>query len=137
MALGMVGTMDTRGWVTHPTEKIDRLIAYWLANRRDQCTFIGGIESYNWVLGRHQSDRTPDDMVNEMIASLQNFLLQAFDEVKVTIEIPGYQPTNKMFSLNISGYCIESNVRYDIANSVLINGQTFELVNEGRLRGQN
>jgi hypothetical protein len=57
MAKGVVATMDTVGFITEPTVKIDRAIAYWFANRLDQCIVLRGIHSYQYVMAKHQNNK--------------------------------------------------------------------------------
>lgn len=128
----IVGTMDTVGWLEEPTAKIDRLIAYWFANRADQCIFLRNIPSFNFVVGKHQNDKEIDSMLQDMQTSLRNFMLTAFESADIRVTAPDHQKEKKMYTLYVGGVVSENGISYDIAQSVVFNGETFKLVERGR-----
>lgn len=132
MAKGVVATMDTLGFITEPTIKIDRLIAYWFANRIDQSIILTGIQSYQYVVAKHQNDFQIDNFLKEIEENLRSFLLECFTNVDVGVRSPDYEPVKKMFTLAISGQVEEDGKLYDLATSVAVNGKTFELIEKGR-----
>ncbi|QDB70471.1 hypothetical protein CF8_0059 [Aeromonas phage CF8] len=129
---GIVGTMDTLGWVKEPTVKIDRLIAYWFANRKDQSIIFRNIQSFQYVVGKHQDDKQIDGFLEDVQNNLRSFLLECFDAADVTAAAPGWEPNLKMFTLAISGQVQQDGNKYDIAHAVQLNGKTFEKIAEGR-----
>ena len=132
MPKGVVATMDTLGYVKEPTVKIDRLIAYWFANRIDQSIILTGIYSYQYVVARHQNDFQIDNFIKDMEESLRSYLLECFTGVEVVVRSPDYEPVKKMFTLAVSGQVEEDGKLYDLATSVSVNGKTFELIEKGR-----
>ena len=132
MAKGVVATMDTLGYVREPSVKVDRLIAYWFANRIDQSIILTGIQSYQYVVAKHQNDFQIDNFIKDMGESLRSYLLECFTAVDVVVRSPDYEPVKKMFTLAISGQVEEDGERYDLATSVSVNGKTFELIEKGR-----
>ncbi|WNV45876.1 hypothetical protein [Aeromonas phage AerS_266] len=129
---GIVGTMDTLGWVDEPVVKIDRLIAYWFANRKDQSIIFRNIQSFQYVVAKHQDDKQIDGFLQEIQSNLQSFLLECFDAAEVKARAPGYEVGKKMFTLAISGRVLEKDTYYDLSHSVILNGKTFEKIREGR-----
>ncbi|UQT02606.1 hypothetical protein SUREIYA_00070 [Serratia phage vB_SmaM-Sureiya] len=133
MSKGVVGTMDTLGFITEPTIKIDRLIAYWFANRIDQCLILRNIHSYQYVIAKHQDDKKNEDKLLEDIKNnLQAYLLECFEGCSVDAWAKRDNPEDKMFTLVLSGVVFQDGKEYELSNSVLINGSTYELIDKGR-----
>lgn len=133
MAKGILGTMDTIGFITEPTLKLDRAIAYWFANRIDQCLIIRTVASYQYIIAKHQDDKGSEErFLADIENNLREYLLQNFDGVSVKAWANKANPGDKMFTLVLSGVAIQDGVSCDIAKSVLINGSTYELVDKGR-----
>lgn len=133
MPNGVVATMDTLGYLYEPQASADRLIAYWLANRVDQSTVLSNIQSYLYVVGKHQNDFRIDEFLQETKENLESFLGECFEQAEVSVTAPGYTPGTKMFQMHISGTVQRNGISYDVARSVELNGKTFELVQTGRL----
>lgn len=133
MSKGVVGTMDTVGFITEPTIKIDRLIAYWFANRIDQCLILRNIHSYQYVTAKHQDDKKSEDKLLEDIKNnLQAYLLECFEGCSVDAWAQRENPEDKMFTLVLSGVVFQDGKEYELSNSVLINGSTYKLIDKGR-----
>lgn len=130
--VGIVGTMDTLGWVKEPSVKIDRLIAYWFANRKDQSIIFRNIQSFQYVVGKHQDDKQIDGFLEDIQNNLRSFLLECFEGADVVAAAPGWEANLKMFTLAISGQVQQDGVKYDLAHAVQLNGKTFEKIAEGR-----
>lgn len=133
MPKGVVATMDTMGFITEPAIKIDRAIAYWFANRIDQCIVLRDIHSYQYVMAKHQGDkRNEEKFLEEIKQNLTEYLLQIFDGVSVEAHSKRENEGDKMFTLLLSGLVNQDGKNYDLARSVLVNGETYKLVDEGR-----
>lgn len=133
MAKGVVATMDTVGFITEPSVKIDRAMAYWFANRIDQCIILRNIHSYQYVMAKHQDDKGSEERFLEDIKkNLTEYLLQIFDSASVEAKSSREKEGDKMFTLRLSGVVAQDGKTYDLAKSVLINGETYKLVDEGR-----
>ncbi|EBY9764069.1 hypothetical protein D5W64_13230 [Salmonella enterica subsp. enterica serovar Saintpaul] len=133
MSKGVVGTMDTVGFLTEPTVKIDRLIAYWFANRKDQCLIIRNVHSYQYVIAKHQGEKKGEERLFQDIENnLREYLLECFDAVEVRAWGKRDDPSDKMFTLVISGQASQDGVVYELNKSVLINGSTYKLIETGR-----
>lgn len=133
MAKGVLATMDTVGFITEPTVKADRAIAYWFANRIDQCIVLRGIHSYQYVVAKHQDDKnTEERFLEEVKKNLTEYLLQLFDSVSISTKAIRGEEGDKMFTLYVSGVVAQDGKTYDLARAVIVNGKTYELVSEGR-----
>ncbi|QGH71905.1 putative virion structural protein [Klebsiella phage N1M2] len=133
MSKGVVGTMDTVGFITEPTIKIDRLIAYWFANRIDQCLILRNIHSYQYVIAKHQDDKKSEErLLADIENNLREYLLECFEGCSVSAWAKRENPGDKMFTLVLSGTVFQDGKEYDLAKSVLINGSTYELIDKGR-----
>lgn len=128
---GIVGTMSTLGWVDEPTVMIDKLFSYWIANRRDQCIILTGIQSFDFVIGSHQGDTVIDKFLDDAEESFRSMLLECFDNVQVSVMSPDHEQAKKNFTLAISGTVYKDGIGYDLARSVILNGKTFELIQQG------
>jgi len=133
MPKGVVGTMDTLGWVTEPSLKINRKIAYWFATRKDQSTVIRNVESFQFIKETLQGSKAPLSEFKKTIKrSLMNLLLESFDDVLIEINHQNVTNEGSIVNMIISGYCLENENTYDIAYSVYVNNKTYELIDEGR-----
>lgn len=133
MPRGGVGTMDTLGWVTEPTLKINRKIAYWFATRRNQCITIKEVESYTYVKETVQGTKGSRDVILEAIErSLTKIISECFDRVSVATRAEDVSTNGTAFRLLISGSAFEDGKEYDFSYSVLLHNKTFELIEEGR-----
>lgn len=133
MAKGVVGTMDTVGFLTEPTVKIDRLMAYWFANRKDQCLIIRNVHSYQYVIAKHQGEKKGEERLFQDIENnLREYLLEYFDAASVRAWGNRENEYDKMFTLVISGVVNQDGVEYELNKSVLINGSTYKLIEAGR-----
>lgn len=133
MPKGPVGTMDTVGFLTEPSVKIDRALAYWFANRIDQCIVLRDIKSYQYVTAKHQDDKKGvERFLTDVKDNLTAYLLQIFDGVTIETKANRANEEDKMFTLLISGVVNEDGRTYDLASSTLINGETYKLIDKGR-----
>lgn len=133
MPKGVVGTMDTVGFLTEPTVKADRAITYWFANRIDQCIILREIYSYQYVVAKHQDDKGSDEKFLEDVQNnLKGHLLEIFDGASVSARAIRENEGDKMFTLAVSAVVYEDGKEYDVAQSVYINGSNYEIVDKGR-----
>lgn len=133
MPKGPVGTMDTLGWVTEPTLKADRKIAYWFACRKDQCEHVKDIDSFHFIKETVQGHKgSVSDMTGPIRNSLSNVLMECFEEVTVEVNSKSISAKGYATEIFISATVWEDGKSYDVATSVIINDKTFELVYEGR-----
>lgn len=133
MPNGAVGTMDTIGFITEPTIKIDRAIAYWFANRVDQCIILRNIHSYQYVVAKHQDDKKGvERFLDDVQKNLTEYLLQIFEAVSVSAHANRQNESDKMFTLVISGVVKQGGKPYDLAHSVAVSGETYKLIDKGR-----
>ncbi|QDJ97050.1 hypothetical protein PQC07_gp222 [Aeromonas phage D3] len=134
MANGCCATMSTVGYLYEPLAQIDRLIAWWFANRIDQSVILTDIQSYQYVVASHQNDFRIDEFLQDVQRNLQSYLMECFEGAEVKATAPNYEEGGKMFHLHISGVVERNGVRYDVASAVALSGKTFELVENGRKR---
>lgn len=133
MPKGVVGTMDTVGFLTEPTVKADRAITYWFANRIDQCIILREIYSYQYVVAKHQDDKGSDEKFLEDVQNnLKGHLLEIFDDVSVSARAIREKEGDKMFTLAISAVVFEDGKQYDVAQAVYVNGKNYEIIDKGR-----
>lgn len=134
MSKGVVGSMDTLGYITEPTVKIDRALAYWFANRVDQCLIFRNVHSYQFVVASNQDSKGNEDkFLADIKQNLNEYLLQIFDSVSISAWAQRKEEGDRMFTLILSGVVAEDGKTYDLARSVIIEGGSYTLVNEGRI----
>lgn len=133
MPKGPVASMDVVGFITEPSVKIDRAIAYWFANRIDQCIIIRDVKSYQYVVASHQDDKKSEEkFLQDIKTNLRDYLLQIFDGATVEARALRKEEGDKMFTLALSGIVQQDGAVYQINKSVLINGSTYLKVDKGR-----
>lgn len=133
MAKGVVATMDTLGYLSEPTVKADRAIAYWFANRIDQCIILREVHSFQYVVASHQDDKGSEERFLAAVkTNLTDYLLQIFDGATVDTRAIKENEDSKMFTLAISGEFYQDGQTYELNHSVIVNGKTYELVERGR-----
>jgi hypothetical protein len=133
MPKGVVGTMDTVGWIQEPAVKIDRAIAYWFANRIDQCIILRDIHSYQYVVAKHQDDKNSEaPFLAEIKQNLNEYMLQIFDTASIDAYAQRDNPEDKMFTLVLSGVVGQDGKEYDLARSVYVEGGSYKLIDTAR-----
>lgn len=133
MPKGVVGSMDTIGFIQEPTVKIDRAIAYWFANRIDQCIVIRNVHSYQYVVANHQDDKNNEELfLTDIKQNLNEYMLQIFDAVSIDAWAQRKEEGDKMFTLILSGVVTQDGKQYDIAQSVYVEGGSYKLIDTAR-----
>ena len=133
MPKGVVATMDTVGFLTEPTVKVDRAVTYWFANRIDQSIILREINSYQYVVAKHQDDKgTEVKFLEDVQNNLKKHLLEIFEGASVSARAIRENEGDKMFTLAVAGVVFEDGKEYDVAHSVYINGSNFEIIDKGR-----
>lgn len=132
MPNGVAATMSVVGYLYEPQATVDRLVAWWFANRIDQSTILGNIPSYQYVVASHQNDFRIDEFLEDVKTNLRTYLLECFEGADVQASAPGYEVGSKMFSLHVAAVVERDGKRYDVAQSVLLNGESYKLVDNGR-----
>lgn len=133
MPKGVVGTMDTVGWVQEPTVKIDRAIAYWFANRIDQCIILRDVHSYQYVVANHQDDKKGEGLfLDDIKQNLNEYMLQIFDSASINAYAKRANPEDKMFTLVLSGVVTQDGKTHDLAQAVYVEGGSYKLIDNAR-----
>lgn len=133
MPKGVVGTMDTVGFIEEPTLKIDRAVKYYFANRVDQSIILRDIHSYQYIVAKHQDDKDSEEAFLEDIKrNFTEYLLQIFDTVSVGAIAIRKQPGDKMFTLALSGEVGQDGKIYDVAHAVALEGSSFKIIDQMR-----
>lgn len=132
MPKGIVATMDTLGYLTEPTVKADRAIAYWFANRVDQCIILRDIASYQFIVAKHQNDPSEERFLEDIRNNLREYLLEIYDKVSVDAWAKRQEEGDKMFTLVLSAEFYQDGIRYELSKSVLLAGETYKVIDAGR-----
>lgn len=133
MPKGVVGTMDTVGFVEEPTLKIDRAVKYYFANRIDQSIILRDIHSYQYIVAKHQDDKDSEEAFLEDIKrDFTAYLLQIFDSVSVAAHAIRKAPEDKMFTLALSGKVTQDGKQHDVAHAVYLEGSSFKIIDQAR-----
>lgn len=133
MPKGVVGTMDTVGFIQEPAVKIDRAIAYWFANRIDQCIVLRTVHSYQYVVANHQDDKKGEDrFLADIKQNLNEYMLQIFDACSIDAWADRANEGDKMFTLVLSGVVTQDGKQYDLAHSVYVEGGSYKLIDAAR-----
>lgn len=132
----IVGTMSTLGHITEAPEiAMDRHIAYWFAARRSQGMTILHTNSFEWILKEAQGNQ--QRVADDVQAALKNHFEELFQRVEVQTTTEGF--TNERdgrFHLYVQVSVHHDGQWYDLGTSVQVSGETFKLINEGRLNAR-
>ncbi|AGB07197.1 hypothetical protein [Vibrio phage VP4B] len=132
----VVGTMSTLGQITESPElAMDRHIAYWFAARRSQGMTIGETSSFEWVLMKAQGSQ--QRVVDDVRESLKLYFEELFEKVEVSAEAEGFDnDRDGRFHLYIQVSAMYNQRWYDLGHAVSVSGQSFQLINQGRLNAK-
>lgn len=133
MTRGVASSMSTLGYITEPTLKIDRKIAWWFAARKNQSILLTDIENFQYVREMNQGTNiTTSAFCDKIAISLEKILLECFDSVEILAHPEDISDTGSMFRCRINGMCYEEGMSYQINAAVIMNNKTFELIDKGR-----
>lgn len=96
MATQVLPTLSSSGWVESPSEKANRLFAYYFTSMKSQTALYGlGVTSLQWTIQQNGGDML--GLKNDMTESLNRYLRSYFDYAEVDIQIEELEPhTGKM-----------------------------------------
>lgn len=133
----VVGTMSTLGFITESVEQaMDSHLTYWFASRKSQGNTIKDTPSFEWVLMKAQGNqrRVEEDVKN----ALKIYFEELFSTVEVTTKATGIDSDRDgRFTLTIQLSVKYKNKWYDLGTSVLIAGESYKLLNRGRINARN
>lgn len=136
MSKTLIGTMSTIGFITDDQLELaaDRHLTYWFACRRNQNRLLDPNSSFEYLLSDYQGNK--DSLVANFKISIESYFKKVFDSVNVEVQTPEYTDTPGNFTLEFSLSITNDGRSIDLLNSVLISGESYKLVKEGRLNGK-
>lgn len=129
----VVATMSTLGMITESVEQaMDRHLTYWFMAKRSQGSSITNTSSFDWVLMHSQGNK--DKVVEDVAEYLKAHFEELFDVVEVQAKTTDMDVEGDgKFILTIQLTVVHDNKRYDLGNSVVVSGKSFEILNRGRV----
>lgn len=126
-----IATMSKIGFIVDEIPLIlAKQLDYYFQARRNQSTYISGIESFEYVLAENQGNK--EMMLKSVKDSITTLYKELFDRVDVTTKANPDTPEAANFTLIISVRVTYNGTPYDLAESVLVTGQTYKRIQEGR-----
>ncbi|AUR81064.1 putative virion structural protein [Vibrio phage Aphrodite1] len=132
----IVGTMSTLGHITEATEvAMDRHLAYWFASRRSQGMTILKTNSFEWVLKEAQGNQ--QRVADDVQSNLKLHFEELFQNVQVQTSTEGFEnDRDGRFHLYIQVSIQHDGQWYDLGSAVQVSGETFNLINQGRINAR-
>lgn len=123
-------TLDSKGVVTDPYQKIQLLLSYIVVNQQSQSTiFNSSIISISDIIRKYGQNKHM--LKNTLETSLKTLFSRYFDNVEIVVNIKDATTDNKeSYTLAISGQVGQDGKTYDVANSLAIANNKISLVTE-------
>lgn len=134
MARFCIGTMDTSsGWETQSVEAaIARHVTYWFTGRENQGKVLGKVPNFYMLFKNYSAQ--PEQMVNEMRDKFKAYLEEQFDSVVVDVSRQNLTGEINNYRLTLSARVVVDGVKYDIAQTILVTGELYKVLDTERLK---
>lgn len=130
MATASIITLDSRGEVTDPYQKIQLLLSYMIATQASQSNiFRSAIVSVPDIIRRKGQDKI--GMRSEMETVIKATFLNYFDSVNIDVTIDDTtDAANSQFSIVIAVQVTQHGKTYDIANTLAATHDKVAIVSD-------
>lgn len=134
MARFCIGTMTTSaGWETQSAEAaISRHVTYWFTGRENQGKVLGNVPNF-YMLFKNFSAR-PEQMVEQTREKFKAYLEEQFDDVVVDVGRQNLTGELNNYKLTLSARVVVDGVKYDIAQTILVTGELYKVLDAERLK---
>lgn len=128
-----VGTMSTRsGWETQSAQEALALhFTYWFTSRNNQGKVLGGVPSFYYLW--EQYGQNQDKLIEETKNALGDYIKELFPRSKVSVTQEHAEGYNYNYRMIISAQVVDGSEMYDLAQTVLITGEGYKVLDQRRL----
>ena len=129
----LVGTMTTSsGWeIQSVPNALSKHITYWFQSRRNQGKVMGAVPSFYYLIKQYGED--PDKLVEQTRNELERYIQELFPQCSVSCSKENLTGKVNQYRLIIAVRVISSGIGYDLAEAVLITGESYKLIDAARL----
>lgn len=133
MSTFIVGTMSTaHGWETQsPVEALAKHITYWFQSRRNQGKVLGDVPSFYYLV--KQYGEKPETLIEQARGELERYIQELFPQCALSITREDLTGKLNQYTLIIAVRVVSDGLAYDLAQSVLVTGQQYKLIDQQRL----
>ena len=128
-----VATLSTKnGWeIESPEEALSLHLMYFFASRHNQGKVVGAVPSFYFLWGTY--GKTPETMIERTRTELDSYIKELFPESEVSVTKKDWVESKSQYTLIIAARVISNGIAYDLAESVLITGEHFKVLDKKRL----
>ena len=132
MAGFVVGTMSSQaGWITKSVEEaLDYHFMYYFTSRRSQGKIIPDTPSFYYLHSQYSDNQ--ERLVSTLTESFKEYLVELFPKCDVNVTTRDISPNGSTYTLVITARVVHSGTAYDLAKSILINGESYKVLDESR-----
>lgn len=128
----VVGTMSSKtGWITKSVEEaLDHHFTYYFTSRRSQGKIIKDTPSFYYLLSQYSDNQ--ERLVDALTESFKEYLSELFPKCDVNVTTEDISPNGSKYTLILTARVVHSGYSYDLAKSILINGESYKVLDESR-----
>lgn len=133
MSKFLVGTMTTsHGWETEsPPDALAKHVTYWFQSRRNQGKVVSQVPSFYFLIKQYGQD--PDRLIEQAHTELEQYIKELFPDCSVSVTRENLPGQINQYTMIIAVRVVSNGVVYDLAQSVLITGEQYKLIDAARL----
>lgn len=133
MATFCVGTMSVaNGWETKsPQQALALHFMYWFTSRRNQGKVFGEVPSFYYLWATHGT--TPETMVERTKEAFDRYVKELFPTSEVAVDIRYLDESKSQYHLILTAKVVSDGVRLDLAETVIVTGELFRVLDKKRL----
>lgn len=133
MSKFLVGTMTTsHGWeVESVPDALAKHVTYWFQSRRNQGKVVSQVPSFYFLIKQYGQD--PDRLIEQAHTELEQYIKELFRDCSVSVTRENLPGQINQYTMIIAVKVVSDGVVYDLAQSVLITGEQYKLIDAARL----
>jgi len=133
MATFCVSTMSAaNGWeVKSPQQALALHFMYWFTSRANQGKVFGNVPSFYYLWATYGT--TPETMVERTKEAFDSYIKELFPTSEVEVDIAYQDNSKSQYHLILTAKAVSDGVRYDLAETVIVTGELFRVLDKKRL----
>lgn len=132
MSTFCVATLSTRsGFETKsPLDALSMHFTYWFASRRSQGKVNDKTPSFYYLVAKHGTIK--EQLIEHAKEELQTYIKELFPESRVFVTTSDKPGTNSQYTLVIGATVLSDGIEYNLANTVVVTGEHFRILDIAR-----
>ena len=120
------------GWsIESVPDALAKHITYWFQSRRNQGKVMGGVPSFYFLIKQYGQD--PDRLIEQTQTELEQYIKELFQDCSISVTRENLTGQVNQYTLIIAVKVVSEGLAYDLAQSVLITGEQYKLIDAARL----